>query len=110
MLESLCFGASGDVGVESTGGLGLLVTEIGRESRNLRRGRVRGRSPPSVLPAGLAVREVDVDTEGTGSTWSDFCSNLLTRSLNEDGRALLEEKAVALTDGPPRVGESDMER
>lgn len=104
------WGASGEDGVESIRGLEVLATEVdGNESRNLRRGWVRERSPPSALPDGLAVREVVVETDGRGRTWSGFCSNLLMRSLNEDCRVLLE-KAVGLTEGPPSVGESDVER
>lgn len=110
MAVSPDWGASGEDGVESIRGLDVLGTEVGgNESRNLRRGRVRERSPPSVLPDGLAVREVVVETDGRGRTWSGFCSNLLMRSLNEGCRVLLE-KAVGLTEGPASVGESDVER
>lgn len=110
LLVSVECGDPGEVGVESIRGFEVLVTRAGgSESRNLRRGRLRERSPPSALPEGLAVREVVVDTDGRGRTWSGFCSNLLTRSLNEDCRVRLEN-AVALTDGPPKVGESDVAR
>lgn len=104
------WGVSGDEGVESIRGLDVLVAnDDGSESRNLRRVVVRGRSPPSALPDGLTAREVVVEIEGRERTWSGFCSNLLTRSLIDDCRVLLEN-AVGLTEGPPSVGESDVDR
>lgn len=103
---------SGKDGLELSRARGSLVMEIaGGESGRRRRGRTRERSEPSALPEGLAAREVDRDTDGRGGSWSGALLNRLMRSLKEDCRDLIEPAvAVPLADGPPRVGESDVER
>ena len=83
----------------------------GEGSRKRRRGRARDRSVPSTLPDGLAVREVGRDAEGRGRTWSEALLKRLMRSLKEGCRDLIEGTVgEPLADGPPKVGESEVER